>query len=95
MTELQKKFIELDKKKKEYKEFIEEYSNTVNALVEELGVGVFFQDEEGTVYETVVPEGRFVHYEKFSVDRTRREGEAKGSLSMKRAREAGFIVEGK
>ena len=95
MTELQKKFIALDKKKDEYKEFFEEYQETLGALASELGVGSFFQDDQGTVYEITVPKGRFVYYENFAVDRTRRPGEKRGSLSMTRAREAGFIVEGK
>lgn len=95
MTDLQKKFVELDRKKDEWKKFYEEYSETVNQLAAEQGVGKMFQDDQGIVYEIVIPQGRFVHYEQFGVDRTRREGETKGALSMKRAREAGFIVEGK
>lgn len=95
MTELQAKFVELDRKKDEWKKFFEEYQETVQSLADEQGVGSFFQDDQGIVYEVAIPDGRFVHYEKFTINRTRREGERQGSLSMKKAREAGFTVEGK
>lgn len=94
MTELQKKFIELDRKKDEVKRFFEEYNEVVSALAQEQGVGSFFQDDKGVVYQVSIPDGKFVYFEKFAVDRTRREGEKAGSLSLKKAREAGFIVEG-
>lgn len=94
LSEVQQKFVELDRKKAEYKQFLEEYKATLESLVAEMGLGKFFQDEEGIVYQTAEATGRFVYYEKFTVNRTRRDGEAKGSLSAKAAREAGFTVEG-
>lgn len=94
MTEAQKRFVELDRRKAEYKAFLEDLKAATEALVAETGVGAFFQDDEGVVYQTDEPTGRFVYYEKFVVNRTRREGEKAGSLSMKAAREAGFQVEG-
>ena len=94
LTEAQKRFVELDRRKAEYKQFLEEYKAAVAALFAEMGVGAFFRDDEGVVYQTAEAEGRFVYYEPHVVNRTRREGEAKGSLSMKAAREAGFQVEG-
>jgi hypothetical protein len=94
LTEAQKKFVELDRRKAEYKQFLEEYKAATESVVAEVGVGKFFQDEQGVVYQTAEPDGRFVYYERHTVNRTRREGEKAGSLSMKAAREAGFIVEG-
>ena len=94
LTEAQKKFVELDRRKVEYKQFLEEYKAATAALFAEMGVGRFFQDEAGVVYQTAEAEGRFVYYEPHVVNRTRREGESKGTLSMKAAREAGFQVEG-
>lgn len=92
LTEKQKKFVELDKKKAEYKEFIEQYSAAINELVEEMGVDGHFQDVEGTVYQTANCDGKFVYFDKFEVKRTRREGERAGSLSMKKAKELGYGV---
>lgn len=94
LTATQKRFVELDCRKAEYKQFLEEHKAATEALVAEMGVGKFFQDETGVVYETAEATGRFVFFEKYTVNHTRRAGEAKGSLSMKAAREAGFAVEG-
>lgn len=94
LSDAQKRFVELDRRKAEHKQFLEEYKAAVEAVVAEVGLGAFFQDEQGVVYQAAEPEGRFVYYEKVTVNRTRREGEAKGSLSLKAAKEAGFQVEG-
>lgn len=87
------KFIELDKKKEDVKRFFEEYKAAIEAVVEEIGVGGHFQDNEGTVYQTAIPEGRFVAFDKFTVNRTRREGEKRGDLSLTKARDLGYEVE--
>lgn len=87
------RFIELDKKKEEVKRFFDEYKAAVEAVVNEIGVGGHFQDDEGTVYQTAVPEGRFVAFDRFTVNRTRREGEKRGDLSLTKARELGYDVE--
>lgn len=94
LTEAQKRFIELDRQKTHYKQFLDDYKAATEAVVAEAGVGAFFQDEQGVVYQTATPDGRFVYYERYTVNRTRREGEKAGSLSLKAAREAGFSVEG-
>ena len=86
------KLIELDRKKDEVKKFYDDYKSAVEAVVAESGVNHFFQDEDGIVYKTIVPEGIFVSFAKYSINRTRREGEVKGSLSMKEAKEAGFEI---
>ena len=92
MTETQAKFIELDKKKAEYKVFLEEYRQTVRDLAAEMGIGGHFADFEGTVYQVAESEGRFIYNEPLVVNRTRREGERSGSLSLKKAQELGYEV---
>lgn len=58
----------------------------------EVGINGYFQDEEGTVYKLVIPNGKFVYFDKLGYERTRRPGEKRGDLSMKEAQEAGFIL---
>lgn len=87
------KFIELEKKKEEVKKYFDELQASIEAVVAEVGVGGMFQDPaDGTVFKMTVPDGRFVHFDKLSYDRTKREGESRGSLSVKEAEAAGFKV---
>ena len=90
MTDAQRKFVELERKKEEVKKYFDELNQAVEALVKENGVGSMFQDEQGIVYKVVVPEGKFVHFDKFSYVRTRRSHETRGELSMKEAEAAGY-----
>ncbi len=92
MSPTKRKFVELEKRKEEVKQYFEQLQQAVVDVSAEVGVNGFFQDEEGTVYKIVVPEGKFVHFEKLSYERTRRPGEKRGDLSMKEAEEAGFIL---
>ncbi len=97
LTEIKRKFIELDKKKTEVKKYFEELQEATEAVAKEVGVDGHFQDEEGTVYKVVVPAGRFVKFEQIGCQRTRRAflDEKKGDLSLTAARELGYVVEGK
>jgi len=92
MTDIQLKFVELDKKKAEYKLFFEEYKESIIEVIDEIGLGKSFQDDEGIVYLTDECNGKFVYFDKFEIKRTRREGETKGTLSMKMAKELGHIL---
>jgi hypothetical protein len=96
LTEIQKDFIAMDKKfQSEIKPFLDAFKAMKEAVAIEVGVDGHFQDEEGTVYQAHVPDGRFVPFDRYAVRRTRREGEAKGDLSLTTARELGYLVEGK
>ncbi len=92
MTPAKLRLIALEKQKAEVKQFYENLANAVKEVAAEIGVGGMFQDEEGTVYQIIEPEGKFVHFEKLSVIRTKRPGEERGELSAKKAQEAGFIL---
>lgn len=92
MTELQAKFVELDKKKSEYKEFMKLYRSVVDQLKEEIGLNGHFQDTEGTVYQVTDCEGKFQYFDKYEVKRTRRAEERAGSLSLKKAGELGYNI---
>lgn len=90
MTPAQQRFIELEKQKKP---FLEDFDAAFRAVAEEVGPGNYFQDEEeGVVYKITVPEGRWVKFDTVSYVRTKRNGEDKGTLSIKEAKEKGFEV---
>jgi len=91
MSQAIHRFIQLEKKKAEVKKFYEELTSSLEEVIKEIGVGAYFQDPEtGCVYKTVIPEGRFVNYEKHGYVRTRRGDEKRGDLSLKEAEAAGF-----
>jgi len=92
MTNLHLKLVELDRKKDDVKRFFEEYKNAVEALIAAHGVNHSFQDDQGVVYQLVPLEGKWVNFERYGVERTRRAGETRGSLSLKKAKELGFNV---
>jgi hypothetical protein len=92
MTEAQKKFVELEKKKESIRKYFDELKEAVEIVSREIGVNSYFQDEEGTVYKIVEPEGKFVSFDKISYVRTRRPHETRGDLSLKEAESAGFTV---
>ncbi len=96
ISSIQRHFIDLDKRfNTEIKPFLDAFKAAKAAVAIEVGIDGHFQDEEGTVYQAVVPTGRFVAFDRYAVNRTRREGETKGDLSMTAARELGYVVEGK
>lgn len=95
MSDAINRFLVLERKKAEVKKYFEELNLALEAVVAELGVNKYFQDSDGTVYKTVIPEGRFVAFDRLGYVRTRRGDEKRGDLSMKEAKEAGFEVPGK
>lgn len=87
------RLLDLDVKKDEIKQWHEDLQEALIAVAEEVGVGGMFQcPTTGRVYEVVEPNGRFVYFDKLSYNRTKLEDEVKGTLSIKKAREAGFDV---
>lgn len=90
MTEAQAKFVELERKKDEVKKYFDLLNEAIEAVSKEVGINGYFQDDEGVVYKPVIPDGKFVYFEKISYVRTRRAHETRGDLSMKEAEGAGF-----
>jgi len=91
ITDQQKKFIELTKQLEAVKEQRKEIGSQLEELANEIGVGSSFQDpEDKTVFEIVVPAGKYMYFDKIDYNRTRREGERSGSLSLKRAKDLGY-----
>lgn len=93
LTEAQARFVELDKKKEEIKQYYEDLRAAIEAVSKEVGVDGYFQDpSDGTVFKVVIPDGKFVTFEKISYVRTRRLHEKRGDLSLKEAEIAGFTL---
>lgn len=91
LTDEQKTFIELSKRVEGLKNELKEIAPQLEELLAKIGVGSSFQDpQDNTVFEIVVPRGTFVGFKTIDYERTKREGEVKGSLSVKRAKELGF-----
>ena len=93
MTDKQKRFVELERRKDEIKKFYEDFEKATTELIGEQGLNSFFQDEQGTVYKLVELDGRYVTFDRFGYIRTKRPGEDRGTLSMKEAKEHGFQVD--
>ena len=92
MTDAQKRFVELEKQKEHIKAYFENLKKAIEEVQREVGVNGYFQDEEGTVYKIVIPDGKFITFDHISYVRTRRLNEKRGDLSLKEAEEAGFNV---
>jgi hypothetical protein len=96
MNILQQNFIELAKKREELTKALKQLNQDLGSIMRDLPLGEMFQDPaDGIVYQIVVPSGTFVEYKSIDYIRTRREGETKGTLSMKEAQAAGFVLGGK
>lgn len=92
MMDAVRAFVELEKRRDGYKQYVEELAQALRVVVDEIGVGGYFQDDDGIVYKIVVSAGKWVPFESVSYLRTKRPGEDKGSLSIKEAKEAGFTL---
>ena len=92
MTPAQEKFVELEKKKEEVKKYFKDLADALQVVMSEIGVEGYFMDDDKVVYKIIIPEGKFVQYEKLSYVRTKRDGETRGSLSVKEAEENGFKI---
>jgi len=92
LTDAQRRLIELDAKKPEIDKYYEDLDQAVKDVVAEIGVNSFFQSDDNAVFKMVRPVGTFVSYKEFNYNRTKRIGDTRGSLSVKEAVEAGYVV---
>lgn len=96
MTETQAIYTELETRfSTEIKPFLDELKAAKDAVVNESGLDAFWQAEDGTVYHTAAKKGQWVDFTPYEIQRTRREGEAKGTLSLTAAKDAGFELKEK
>jgi hypothetical protein len=93
MNNHQENFVEVVREFEEAKKNLKAVSEKLDLAMQSLNIGETFQDPlDGVVYRIDVPLGTFVEFRTKGYSRTRREGEAKGTLSMKDAEAAGFKV---
>lgn len=92
LTASQERFIALSRELEDINEARKAKCKELEAVAVDIGVGKYFQDKDTTVYKIVEPKGTFVDYKKIGYIRTRRNGEERGDLSLKEAKEAGFLV---
>jgi hypothetical protein len=93
LTDAQMQFIELSKRSESLKKELKEVSEKMEGLMLSMGAGTHFQDrDDRTVFEIVVPEGTFVSFKKIDYNRTKREGESRGSLAATRAKDLGYSL---
>lgn len=92
MTDEERAFVELDRGYPAIKKYFDDRKLALEALAKRHGIGHHFQDDQGIVYEVVIPEWKQVPMEHIGINRTRRDGETKGSLSEKRAKELGYTA---
>jgi len=86
-------FVELANEYEALKERMKALAPKLDEATEAIGVGGMFQDPEtNVVYQITQPEGHYVFYRRISYNRTKKEGERAGTLSMKKAVEAGFTL---
>lgn len=88
LTVAQKKLIELDLKKPEIKAYYEELEKTLAEVAKEMPVNGYFKSDDGTVYKLVKPSGKYVSFSQYDFERTKREGETRGTLSIKESKDA-------
>jgi hypothetical protein len=93
MTDLQKEFIKLAKEKESATKHLKVLDIRLTDHMKQMPVGEMFQDsEDGVVYQIIFPSGTYMLYKSIDYLRTRKDGETNGTLSMKAAKEAGFIL---
>lgn len=93
MTDTQRKFLEISKRIEVLKEEMKALYPTLEELMAELGHNTHFQDPETMlVYQIIRPKGVFVENKEFGYERTKKIGETKGSMAMKKAEELGYVI---
>lgn len=96
MSNSTKKLIELSKQYEAIKEkrqaILDELEIVYKQVVEEVGLGTMFQDDDGTVFRVVKPSGVYIPYHEYKYERTRRHAGEKPGITLKDARENGYDV---
>ncbi len=88
-------FLPLVKKCEALSKQLKQEEKKLAETMRRLPLGYIFQDpEDGVVYQIMAPSGAFVEFKNIGYIRTRKEGETRGTLSIKAAEDAGFKMKG-
>ena len=93
IEQLKRNFITFDKLRSVANMIYAFHDNTVDRLAGLLAIGEHWQDDDKTVYRISKNEWMHVRVQSTVINRTRRSGETKGTLSLTEARELGYTVE--
>lgn len=91
-------FLKLEDAAEQAKIVLKEYENSVESLVEFVGIDKYFQSPKGDVYKVGLLEGKWVPFNRYNAKSTRavwdpfNSKRKQRSLSLKEAREAGYDV---
>jgi hypothetical protein len=88
LTAAQRRLVELDLHKPTITAYYDELEKVTAAVAAEVGINGYFAASDGTVYKIVQPSGAYITYKLLNFERTKRPGEARGTLSMKEAADA-------
>jgi len=91
LTAAIERYVECEKARETAREILDRADQATADLVAAVGIGTYIRDSAGIVHKTVIPDGRFVHFQHVGTVRTKREGEERGSLSVKEAVAAGMM----
>jgi hypothetical protein len=89
-----RRLVELDLRKPEIQAYYEEREKVLAEVATIVGINGYFKADDGTVFKIVKPAGQYVTFKELDYERTKRDGEARGTLSMKEAKDAeanGFL----
>lgn len=87
------KFLELAKKSEKLVEELKKVNEELETEMKLIGLEKYIQDPDTSiVYCIVKPSGTFIYYKEIDYIRTKAEGERAGTLSVKKAQEAGFNI---
>lgn len=93
LQELQAAYAQLDKwYAEEVKPLFDLQKRIRDIIISRTHMGSYWQDQDGIVFRTADKKGQWVDFTPHEIQRTRRPGEAKGTISIKDAEEAGFVV---
>ena len=79
-----------DKARDAAKQIFEKYKHAISEAHQRFNGDKHWQTADGIVYQLSTQDGRWVTFEPLVANRTRRDGEVKGTLSEKAAKELGY-----
>jgi len=90
---LQESLVRLVEYKEALKAQMKDTDVQLESVLKTLGLDYSFQAPDGIVYKITKPTGTYISFKEIDYARTKKVGEAKGSLSKAEAKELGYTVD--